>query len=163
MAKMQFFFDYECPFCKAGYELLMKEIKNHPGIEIEYLPIELNPTPGNPSPRTCLAGQCYYIARELEADTPAFHAAMYQAISIKRRDPEDPRVLCDILKGIVDPAPLRAMLDSGKYAKQIYENNDLAYEKSGVWYVPAFRMAGKKLDSRGGAGVSAGEVRKFLQ
>jgi predicted DsbA family dithiol-disulfide isomerase len=162
---MQFFFDYECPYCKKGYERLMEEMEEmekHPDIEIEYRPIESHPLPEDHPPHTYLAGQCYYIALELGADMPAFHAAMYQAISIERRNVEDPQVLCDILKGIIDEAGLRSLLDSGKYAAQIDGNNDLAYEKSGVWYVPAFRMGDKKLDARGGIGVSADEVRNFL-
>ena len=163
MPKMQFFYDYECPYCKKGYEYLTEAIKNHPDIAIEYLPIEAHPLPEDHPPHTYLAGQCYYIAAELGTDMPKFHAAMYQAISIERRNVDDPQVLCDILKGIVDAGKLRSLLDSGKYAKQIDENNDLAYEKSGVWFVPAFRMNGKKLDAKGGAGVSADEVREFLR
>ena len=162
MPKMQVFYDYECPYCKKGYGYLMEHIKNSPDIEIEWRPIESHPLPEDHPPHTNLACQCYYIALELDADMPKFHAAMYQAISIERRNVDDPQVLCDILKGIVDSGKLRSLLDSGKYAAQIDENNDLAYEKSGVWYVPAFRMDSKKLDAKGGIGVSPDEVRKFL-
>jgi dTDP-glucose 4,6-dehydratase len=71
------------------------------------------------------------------------------------------QTICEILDRI---APKKR----GKYAKQIDENNDLAYEKSGVWFVPAFRMFqdGKltaKLDAQGGAGVSQEELRAFLK
>jgi predicted DsbA family dithiol-disulfide isomerase len=166
MAKIQVFYDYECPFCKKGYEYLVGEIKNRPDIELEWRPIESHPLPEDHPPHTYLACQCYYIARELGADMPKFHTAMYQAVSIERRNVEKPEVLCDILKDIVDTDKLRAMLDSGKYAKQIDENNDLAYEKSGVWFVPAFRMPGpegKKLDAKGGVGVSPEEVKEFLK
>ena len=163
MPKLQFFFDYECPFCKRGYEYFIKHIKDHPDIEIEWRPVEAHPLPEDYSVHTNLACQSYYIAIELGADMPAFHAAMFQAISIEQRKAQDIRVLCDILKNIVDSGKLRAMLNSGKYAKQIDENNTLAYEKSGVWYVPAFRMNGKKLDARGGIGVSSEEIRNFLE
>jgi hypothetical protein len=53
-------------------------------------------------------------------------------------------------------------LASGKYAKQVDENNELAYEKSGVWYLPAFRMNDKRLDSQGGMGITTKELQKFL-
>ena len=163
MTTLQFFYDYHCPHCKRGFEHLMKEIKKHPDIEIEYRPIELNPSPKGHPPHTSFFGQCYYIARELSADTPAFHAAMFQAIAVEHQDADDPRVLCGILKGIADTDKLKAMLDSGKYAARIDENNDLAYEKNGVWYLPAFRMNGKKLDAKGGVGISEGELRNFLE
>jgi len=163
MSKMQFFYDYECPYCKIGYEYLIEQIGDHPDVEIEWLPIESHPLPENHPPHTNLAGQSYYIAKELGADMPAFHAVMYQAVSIERQNVEDPEVLCNILKDIVDVEKFRAILKSGKYAAQIDENNDLAYEKSGVWYVPAFRMNGKKLDAKGGIGIRPEELRSFLK
>lgn len=163
MTLMQFFFDYECPYCKTGYEYLMKQIVNFPDVEIDWRPIESHPLPEDHPPHTYLACQGYYIAKELGADMPAFHAAMYQAISIDRQNVENPEVLCNIVKDIVDAGKFRAILDSGKYAAQIDENNDFAYEKSEVWYVPAFRMSGRKLDARGGIGIRPDELRSFLK
>ena len=162
MRTMQFFYDYECPYCKNGYEYLLKEIGNYPDIAIEWRPIESHPLPEDHPPHTHLACQSYYIAEELGTDMSAFHAAMYQAVSIERQNVEKPEVLCNILKGIVDTGKFRAIMDSGKYAKQVDENNDLAYEKSGVWFVPAFRMDGKKLDAKGGVGITPEELREFL-
>ena len=159
MPKMQFFFDYECPFCKKGYEYLMDQIGSHPSIEIEWIPIEAHPE----DTYSFLACQSYYAAKDLGVDMNAFHAAMYQAVSIEQRNVEKPEALCDILKEIADTDKFRAILESGKYAKQVKENNDLAYEKSGVWYVPAFRMNGKKLDSKGGVGITVKELRNFLK
>ena len=141
----------------------MEEIGKHPDIAIEWLPIESHPLPEDHLPHTYLACQSYYIAQELGVDMSAFHAAMYQTIAIDRKDVENPEVLCDILIGIVDSGKFRAVLDSGKYAKQIDENNDLAYEKSGVWFVPAFRIDGKKLDAKGGVGITREELKNFLR
>jgi predicted DsbA family dithiol-disulfide isomerase len=167
MPKMRFFYDYECPFCKRGYEYLGEFIGGRLDIEIEWRPIEAHPRPEEHPPHTDLACQSYYIARELGADMPQFHAAMFQAVAVERRDVEKIEVLCEILTGLVDAGAFRAILESGKYAKQIEENNNLAYEQSGVWYVPAFRMetpAGeRKLDAQGGVGVSREAVRDFLK
>lgn len=163
MAIMQIFYDYECPFCKRGYEYLGEYIGNHPEIEIEWRPVEAHPRPENHLPHTDLSCQSYYIARELGADMPKFHAAMFQAVSSERRDVEKPDVLVDIVKGLVDGAKFKAVLESGKYAKQIDENNDLAYEQSGVWAVPAFRMNGKKLDAAEGIGVTKEQIKAFLE
>jgi len=163
MPKLQVFFDYECPYCKTGHEYLMEQIGEHPDIEIEWLPVEAHPRPEDCHPHTDLACQSYYIAEELGVDMYAFHATMYEAIAMEKQNVEKPDVLCNILKGIVDIGKFRAILDSGKYAKQVEKNNDLAYEKSGVWFVPAFRMNGKKLDAQGSFGVSRRELRKFLK
>jgi predicted DsbA family dithiol-disulfide isomerase len=163
MKKLQIFYDYECPFCKRGYEYLTEFIGDHPEIEIEWRPIESHPRPEDHPPHTDLACQSYYIAKELGADMPKFHAAMFQAVAGERQNVESPEVLCSILKDLLDTAKFKAILESGKYAKQVDENNDLAYEKNGVWFVPAFRMDGKKLDAEGGAGVKKEDLRKFLK
>ena len=162
MAKIQVFFDYECPHCKRGFEYFTAQIHNMSDLEIELIPIESHPLPENHFPNTNLACQSYYIAKELGADMESYHAAMFKAASTDRQDVSKIDVLCAVLKGIVDSAKLRSMLSSGKYAKQIDENNDLAYEKSGVWYVPAFRMNDKKLDAKGGIGVTPDELKEFL-
>jgi predicted DsbA family dithiol-disulfide isomerase len=159
---MQIFYDYECPYCKKGYEYLLEQIGSRPDIEIEWRPVESHPLPEDHPPHTYLACQSYYVAKELGADMPKFHAAMFQAIAIERRNVEQPTVLCDILKGIVDAGQFRAILDSGKYAAQVDENNNLA-DNSGVWFLPAFRMEGKKLDAQGGIGITPQELRDFLK
>nr|WP_269775808.1 DsbA family protein [Treponema primitia] len=163
MAKMQVFYDYECPYCKKGYEYLVSYIGDYPELEIEWRPVESHPRPEDHPPHTDLSCQSYYIAKELNADMPKFHAAMFQAVAVERRNVEKPDVLVDIVKGLVDGAKFKAILESGKYAKQIDENNDLAYEKSGVWFVPAFRMNGHKLDAAAQVGVAKEQVKAFLE
>jgi predicted DsbA family dithiol-disulfide isomerase len=169
MAKIQVFYDYECPFCKRGYEALTELLPGYPGLEIEWRPVEAHPRPENYPPHTDLCVQSYYIALELKADMKAFHAAMFRAAAAERRDVEKPEVIAGIIKGITEGGKFLEMLNSGKYAPKVSENNDLAYEKKGVWYVPAFRIldwAGKgacpQLDARGGAGVSRDELTSFL-
>ena len=163
MRKMQFFYDYLCPFCKRGHEYLQQQISSHPDIEIEWLPVESHPLPEDYHPHTHLACQSFYAARELGADINAFHTAMYQAVVVDGRNVEKAEVICDVLKNITDSEKLKGLLESGKYAKQVDENNNLAFEKSGVWFLPAFRMGGKKLDAKGGIGITAQELRDFLQ
>jgi predicted DsbA family dithiol-disulfide isomerase len=168
MKKLQIFYDYECPYCKRGYEYFLEYTKSQPDFEIEWRPVEAHPRPEAHPPHTDLACQSYYIARELGADMTAFHAVMFKAVAVERQNVEKPEVLANILKGIVDGEKFLAILKSGKYAKQIDENNDLAYEKSGVWFVPAFRMFQDesltgKLDAQGGIGVNPKELQEFLQ
>jgi predicted DsbA family dithiol-disulfide isomerase len=169
MKKLRIFYDYECPYCKKGYEDFLKCTKaSNAGIDdIEWRPVEAHPRPEEHRPHTDLACRSYYIARELGADMAAFHAAMFQAIAVERRNVEKPEVLAKILEGIVDGGKFLTILKSGKYAKQIDENNDLAYEKSGVWSVPAFRMFRDgepvgALDAEGGIGVGRRDLEAFL-
>ncbi|MDR1566476.1 MAG: DsbA family protein [Treponema sp.] len=169
MAKIQVFYDYECPFCKRGYEALMELLPDYPDLEVEWRPVEAHPRPEDHPPHTDLCIQSYYIARELKADMKAFHAAMFRAAAAERRDVEKPEVIAEILKGILEGGKITAILGSGKYACHVKENNDMAYETKGVWYVPAFRVleyAHKGpppvLDARGGVGVSKDEIKAFL-
>ena len=169
MPKFRFFYDYECPFCKEGYEALVKILPEFPGMEVEWRPIEAHPRPEYSHPHTDLCIQAYYIAEELGADITAFHKAMFQAVIDDRENVEKEEVLTEIIKGIVDKNKFLEILRSGKYAAKVKENNDLAYEKNEVWYVPAFRIPGgnlkdaPRLDAKGGWGLSKREIRKFLQ
>jgi predicted DsbA family dithiol-disulfide isomerase len=163
MATIQIFFDYECPYCKKGYETLLELLPDYPKAEIEWIPVESHPRPEDHPPHTDLCLQSYYIALELKADMPAFHARMYQAASIERLNVEKPEILAKIVEGILDKGKFLELLNSGKFAPKVNENNDLAYEKEGVWFVPAFRAGKNKLDAKGGIGVTKEEVRDFLQ
>ncbi|MFP3091298.1 DsbA family protein [Treponema sp. TIM-1] len=168
MILMRFFYDYECPYCQRGYGYLREFIGDHPEIDLEWRPIEAHPRPENHPPHTDLCVQSYYIARELGADMEAFHRKMFQAAALERRNVEKVEVLAEILGDIVDPGKFRSILESNKYALQVTENNDLAYEQSGVWAVPAFRILRKgapekRLDSPEGMGLNRDQIREFLE
>lgn len=64
---------------------------------------------------------------------------------------------------LLDASALRAALRGGKYAEPQRRANDYAFEKSGVWVVPAYRMAGRRLDSVENIGVTITQLRKFLE
>jgi len=167
--KVRFLYGYECPYCKKGYEDLLEVLPSFSEIEIEWRPIESHPRPEDHRPHTDLCIQAFYIAEELGADMAAFHKALFHAVSVERRNVEEGEILAKALKGIVDETKLIELLKSGKYASKAGENNDLAYEKSGVWFVPAFRLTGSdskdapRLDAKGGVGVSREEIKRFLE
>ena len=161
--KFQFFYDYECPYCKRGYETLMDLLPAH-NIEIEWRPIESHPRPEHCRPHTDLCIQAFYIAEELGANMAAFHKAMFRAVAAEGQNVEKGEVIAEILKGIVDGRKFLEILKSGKYVYKVRENNNLAYEKYDVWYVPAIRVPDSKsaLDARGGMGLSREEIRDFF-
>jgi predicted DsbA family dithiol-disulfide isomerase len=165
MPKIQIFYDYECPFCKRGYEALFYFLAAYDSVKIDWRPIESHPRPEDHPPHTDLCIQAYYTAVEMKADMDEFHRAMFQAAAVERRDVEKPEVLAEILKDIVDSGTFLEILKSGKYAPKVTENNDLAYESKGVWFVPAFRSLdnpGLTLDAKGGIGLNGAEIRAFL-
>ena len=162
MAKFQIFYDYECPFCKKGYEELMDLLPAYPGIEVEWRPIEAHPRPENVWPHSNLCIEAYYTAVELETDMDAFNRTMFRAVAMENRDVEKGEVLADLFKGILDSSKFLEILKSGKYTLRVKENNALAYDKNDVWYVPAFRANSLRLDARGGIGVNRKEIVNFL-
>ena len=162
MKKFRIFYDYECPFCKRGYEALTELLPGYPELETEYVPIESHPRPESHSPHTDLCIQSYYIAEELGTDIGKFNKLMFQAVSGERRDVEKPEILYGIVKDIIERDKFMKLLESGKYANKAAENNDLAYEKESIWYVPSFRAGTLKLDAKGGIGVTKEELKEFL-
>jgi predicted DsbA family dithiol-disulfide isomerase len=175
MTKVQVFYDYECPFCKRGWETLMDVLPTLQtngecaGIEIEWRPIESHPRPEEVHPHTDLCIQAFYIAEELGTDINAFHKALFKAVIDERRNVEESEVLAEILKGIMDRGKFLELLSSGKYASKVNENNSLAYDKNDVWFIPAFRVVGDsskaalRLDAKDGKGVNEKDMKKFFE
>ena len=162
MPKFQFFYDYLCPHCKTGYEIMMALLPDFPNVEVECIPVELSPRPmANPYI------QAFYIAQELGADMDKFQNTLFQKASIENQNVRSIKVLSDILEKIINKEKLLEILESGKYAPKVAENNDLAYEKDDIWFLPAFRVPGKKdapkLDAKGGVGISREELKEFLE
>jgi predicted DsbA family dithiol-disulfide isomerase len=169
MTRAQVFYDYECPYCKRACEDLLEMLPSLSEIEIEWRPIEAHPRPENKRPHTDLCVQAFYIAEELGADMAAFHRALFHAVSVEGRNVEEGEVIAKAVKGIVDETKLLELLKSGKYVSKVGENNNLAYGKSEVWFVPAFRLTegdftgASRLDAKGGMGLSREEIKRFLE
>ncbi|MDR1832198.1 MAG: DsbA family protein [Fusobacteriaceae bacterium] len=162
MSKVQVFYDYACPFCREGLKLFEELVKTRTDLEIEWIPTEAHPRPENVHPHSDRCSEAWYVAKELGVDPWAFHDAMYKGYFDDRRNVEFVDEVAACVKGLADPVKFKEILESGAYAAKPGENNDLAYEKSGVWVLPAFRMDGKKLDATGGVGVSSAQIRAFL-
>ncbi|GHU75529.1 hypothetical protein FACS1894188_06600 [Clostridia bacterium] len=164
MRKLEVFFDYECPFCKIGYEYLMELLPKHQDIEVVWRPCESHPRPENHPPHSDLVLQALLFALDVGVtDEHEFHRRMFQAVASDRRNVEVIDTVVDIVGGLVDAAALKTALTDGTCAKQQSELNDYAYSENGVWFVPAFRMEGKKLDAAGGVGVTKKQLEEFLQ
>ncbi len=162
MRQLEVFFDYECPYCKKGYEDLMELLPRYEDIEVIWRPCEAHPRPEEHPPHTDLVIQGYYLAKAEGADIHRYHERMFDAVHTDRIDVEDPEVLADYIEGIVHPKVFLEAIESGKYRDVQEEGNTYAYEENDVWYLPAFRMEGRKLDSQGGVGVSKGQIEAFL-
>ena len=104
-----------------------------------------------------------FFALENGADMFKYHESMYNASHKDKIDIEDIAVLSDYVKTITNADKFRLALENGAYEKELNDANDYAYEKSGAWYLPAFRMNGRKLDSKGGKGITKEQLAEFIK
>ena len=167
--KLEVFFDYACPYCLTGHEYLMELLSGHTdiddidGIEVVWCACEAHPRPEIYGRYSDFCVQGLFYAAERGADLTDFHDRMYNAALKDNINIEDPAALADYFKDMFDPADFCGALSSGKYEQAVLDANDYAYEQSGVWFVPAYRMDGHKLDSAGGVGVSKAQLTEFLK
>ncbi len=160
--KLEIFFDYTCPYCFRAHKSLTELISDYPDIDIIWYPCESHPRPENYGPHSDLCIQGYFFALENGVDIWAFHDRMYQATMKEHIDIESIDVLSEYIGDLVDADAFRLALEKGSYRSALDEVNELAYEKSGVWAVPAYRMEGRKLDAVENIGVTKEEFRLFL-
>ena len=162
MHSIEVFYDYACPYCLKGYKHLVELLPNHPEVEVIWRPCEAHPRPERYGKHSDLCIQGLFYALEQGADVWDYHERMYNSAVIDRVNIEDPAVLACRVRGLLDPGAFLKALQSGKYAKAVLEANDYAYERSGVWAVPAYRMNGRKLDSIEDVGISKAQLSAFL-
>jgi len=163
MRKMEMFFDYACPYCLTGHEYLIELLPDNPGIEVIWRPCEAHPRPEEYDRYSDLCVQGLLYAQEKNVDIMDFHMRMYKAACKDGVNIEDPEALSKAFSGLLDTADMADALKSGKYEKAVLAANDYTYEENDVWYVPAFRMDGKKLDAIGGVGITKKQLADFIK
>jgi predicted DsbA family dithiol-disulfide isomerase len=162
MHKLEVFFDYACPFCLKGHGYLKELIPHYPEIEIVWRPCEAHPRPERYGPHSDLCIQGMFFALDRGADIWEYHDRMFRAALRDRIRIEDIDALADAVRGLLDAEAFRKSLRDGDYQKIQLDSNDYAYERSGVWAVPSYRMNGKKLDSIEGFGVTKKKLERFM-
>ena len=162
MTDLEVFCDYVCPFCYKGYGFLKELSPQHADINVIWRLCEVHPRPERAGMHSDLCIQGLHFAMEQDVDVWEYHNRMFRAALIDRSNIEDPNVLTGYVTDLLDPDAFLATLRSGKYEKAVSDANDYAYDWSGVWFLPAYRMGGKKLDAVGGVGVTKEQLAQFL-
>lgn len=163
MHQLEVFFDYICPFCYRGHGYLTELLPHYPQVEVKWMPCEAHPRPDNYGPHSdlCIMGMFFVIDNGY--DLIAYHERMFRAKHQDQIDIEDLDVLTDYVKDLVDADAYRAALQDGRYRDKLLANNRYAFEESGVWVVPSYRMDGRSLNSEENVGVSREQLRDFLE
>ena len=163
MKKMEVFFDYTCPYCFRGHKLLVELLADCPEIEVVWCPCEAHPRPEHYGIHCDLAIRAMFHARQQGVDLWAFHDRVYHMIHKQRVNVENADAIADNLQDMLDPEELRQVLKSDAYTKELAAANKHAYEQSGVWAVPSFRMDGDKLDAIENVGVTRDQLQRFME
>jgi predicted DsbA family dithiol-disulfide isomerase len=160
--ELEVFFDYACPYCFQAYRHLTELIPDYPDVDIIWRPCEAHPRPERYGLHSDLCIQGYFFAAENGVDVWAYHDCMYRAALKEHVNIEDIDALSDFVRDLVDADAFRLALRQGIYSRALAESNELAFERSGVWVVPAYRLEGRKLDAVENIGVSKEQLRRFL-
>lgn len=161
--ELHVFFDYICPYCLKAHEYLTELMPDYPEIDIVWHPCESHPRPERYGPHSDLCIQGYFYAVDKGIDILKYHERMYQAAQRKHIDIEDIDTLSEYVSDLVDAEDFKRALRMGTYGSRLAESNKLAFETSGVWAVPAYRMGTLKLDAVENVGVSKEQIQHLLK
>lgn len=162
MPKLEFFFDYACPYCLRGHEHLLDLIPQFEQIEIMWIPCEAHPRPDRYGMHSDLCAQGMYFALENGVDIYMYHELMYSAALKRRINIEDADALAEYAVDLLDPVGFRAALNSKRYESRLLENNRLAWGVHRFSAVPSCIMGGRTLVSVEDIGISKESLKRFF-
>lgn len=161
--ELNVFFDYICPFCLKAHNYLMELIPDYPDVSVVWNSCESHPRPERHGLHSDLCIQGYFYAVDKGADILEYHERMYQAAQKDHINIEDIDVLSEYVSDLVDADDFRLSLQQETYRGKLDESNKLAFEHSGVWAVPSYRMGALKLNAVENVGVTKEEIRDLLK
>ncbi len=160
---MEIFFDYACPFCLKAFEYLL-EIKGSENLsDIYWRPCEAHPRPERYGKHSDLCARGMYFILSKNADIIEYHRIMFSAACRSELDIENPTVLSELVRDLVDQQAFLNCLNSEDYVDKLNENNFLAWNKHRFAAVPSFIKANKILLSVENIGISKQMLENFLQ
>lgn len=162
MQTLAVFFDYACPYCYRAHNDLVALLTQYPALSVTWNPCESHPRPERYGVHSdlCIRGMFYAQAQGVPLE--AYHRRVYEAIHVEKADVERPEVLAQRLGGLLEEAAFLGMLRGSAYAGALERANAYAYEQSGVWVVPAYRLDGHALDAVEDVGIGRRQLAAFL-
>lgn len=162
MTTLEVFFDYVCPYCLRGHEILLELLPRFPQTLIEWHPCEAHPRPDRYGLHSDLCARGMFYAQEHGASLMEYHRRIYRAVHIDHADIEDLSVVAKVADGLLDSSLFYAALAGNTYADILSENNRLAWEVYQFPAVPSYRMNGTLLKSVGNVGITKQRLEEFL-
>ena len=162
MTSLEVFFDYACPYCLSGHQILLELLPDFPHVSVVWRPCESHPRPERFGMHSDLLIQGMYFAADHGANLLAYHQRAYDLILKRRADVERADVVAAGFADLLDTDALYKALTAGQYSGILQDANDYAFERSGVWVVPAYRMNGRRLDSIEDEYITKAQLEAFL-
>lgn len=162
MPTLEVFFDYACPYCSRGHEILLELLPQFPTVSVEWHPCEAHPRPERYGPHSDLCARGMFFALEQGADLMEYHPRMYRAALVDRVDIESPSVVAQLAEGLTDSKLLLEALSGDLFLGRLYQNNQLAWDTYQFPAVPSYRMNGKLLKAIGNVGITKERLWEFL-
>ncbi|MDR1766676.1 MAG: DsbA family protein [Lachnospiraceae bacterium] len=162
-AALELFYDYSCPYCLMGYDLLVSLLPSAGPIDILWRPCEAHPRPEVYRHHSDLCARGFFFAVEAGVDPHAYHRLMFHAALKDRIDIDDPAAVARAVGSILDSAKLEQDLRSDRYVKELDENNTLAWDVCGFDAVPSIRWGDRLLGAVPGVGIGHDALAGFLK
>ena len=162
---IEIFYDYACPFSRKSHTYLARLLPSFPHIEPVWRPCESYPRPESHElhQHSDLCIRAMFYAAEQGVDLWKFHDLAYALMHDTEVNAEDIDSLANGLSELLDADGLRQALSTGKHIRTLFDANKYAFELTGVWALPSYRMDGRKLDSIEEIGVTEDQLREFLE
>ncbi|MDF2885757.1 MAG: putative YwbO [Lacrimispora sp.] len=160
--ELHIFFDYICPYCLRAHNYLKELLPDYPDLTITWHPCESHPRPEQHGPHSDLCIQGYFYALDHGVNILDYHDRMYQATFKDGINIEDIDALSNYVSDMFDVNNFKQSLQQEIYIEKLARSNELAFELSGVWAVPAYRMGVLKLDAVENVGITKEQIRHFL-
>jgi len=160
--KLQFFFDYACPYCYKGYQDLLNLLAITPDLEIEWIPCEAHPRPETHGLHSDYCARGMYQAAAQGADLIKYHDIMYQACILDHVNIEDLEVIADLVRDLIDRDAFYEALQNGMYQDKLDANNHKTWNTEGFPAVPSLKAEERTLPAVPGIGLTLDQMKRFL-
>ena len=162
--KLEIFYDYSCPYCYEGLNQLKGLIKNHPELELDFMPCEAHPRPEPAKIHSDMAAQLAFFLKDKRIDLREYNDLVYKAHFEEKARIDDVKLLGALASECgVSAEEATAVLKENKYADKLSACNELVWSKLKADAVPGYRYGEKTAFSTGGSLVDLSDVERLIR
>lgn len=163
MQKIEFFFDYICPFCYRSFQQLKEVIPDYPNISITFSPCEIHPRPQKHGRHSDLCIQGMFLASDRNVDLWEYSQRIFDGVFVQRTNIEVLENVAALVSDLIPSDVFIREISSGKYEQALTDANRYAFDTLGIEVVPHYKCQKDELPSIEGVGVVPEALVHFLQ